>query len=62
MSRELIMETLEVLPENFEMADFIEALYERIHALQGIKDIENGNERLLEDVIKEFGNESTNIC
>lgn len=42
------METLEILPENFEMADFIEALYERIHAIQGIKDIENGNERLLE--------------
>ena len=60
MSRELIMETLEVLPENFEMADLIEALYERIHALQGIKDIENGKERLLEDVIKEFRNESTN--
>lgn len=60
MSRELILETLEVLPENFEMADFIEALYERIHAIQGIKDMEKGNEHLLEDVIKEFRNESAN--
>ena len=54
MSRELIMETLAVLPEDFRMADFIEALYERVHALQGVIDIENGNERPVEDVIKEF--------
>lgn len=44
MSRELIMQTLSVLPEDFKMEDFIEALYERVHALQGIIDMENGNE------------------
>lgn len=58
MSRELIMETLKVLPEDFEMSDFIEALYERIHAVQGILDVENGNEKPIEDVIKEFSDES----
>ncbi len=60
MSRELILETLSILPEDFKMADFIEALYERVHALQGIIDIENGNERPIEDVIKEFNDESNN--
>ena len=58
MSRELIMETLAVLPEDFKMEDFIVALYERVHALQGIMDAENGNEMDLEDVIKEFDNEN----
>ncbi len=60
MSRELIMETLNVLPKDFTMTDFIETLYERTHALQGIIDVENKNERSVEDVIKEFSNESTN--
>lgn len=60
MSRELIMETLKVLPEDFEMSDFIEALYERVHAVQGILDVENGNEKPIEDVIKEFSDESIN--
>ncbi len=60
MSRELIMETLNVLPKDFTMADFIEALYERVHAVQGIIDAENGKERPIEDIIKEFSNESTN--
>ena len=58
MSRELIMETLSVLPKDFKMADFLEALYERIHALQGVIDIENGNERSIDDVIMEFSNEN----
>jgi len=59
MSRELIMETLEVLPKNFKMEEFIEALYERIHAVQGILDADNGKERPIEDVIKELNNESS---
>ncbi len=60
MSRELIMETLNVLPKDFTMADFIEALYERVHSIQGIIEAENGKERPIEDVLKEFGDESTN--
>lgn len=58
MSRELILETLDILPQDFKMEDFLEALYERVHALQGIMDAENGKERPLEDVIKEFKNEN----
>ena len=58
MSRELILETLDILPQDFKMEDFLEALYERVHALQGIMDAENGKERPLEDVIKEFKDEN----
>ena len=60
MSRELIMETLSILPQDFQMEEFIEALYERVHALKGILDVENGKERPIEDVIKEFSDECKN--
>lgn len=60
MNRELIMETLNILPYDFKMDEFITALYERVHSLQGIFDAENGKERPLEDVIKEYENESFN--
>ena len=60
MSRELIMETLEVLPENFKMSDFIEALYERIVAIQGIENINSGKEIPLEEAIKRLCDESIN--
>lgn len=60
MSRELIMETLKVLPPDFEMEDFLEALFERMNATQGIIDMENGNERPIEEVIEEFISEGNN--
>lgn len=60
MSRELVLETLKVLPQDFEMSEFIEALYERVHVMQGIMDVESKNEILIDDVIKEFSDESTN--
>lgn len=60
MSRELVMETLKVLPQDFEMSEFLEALYERISAMQGIINVQLGNEMPIEDVIEEFSNESSN--
>lgn len=57
MGREIIMETLSVLPKDFKMSEFLEALYERVHAYQGIKDVENGNETDIDDIIKEYDNE-----
>ena len=51
------METLSVLPKDFKMSEFLEALYERIHAYQGIKDVENGNESDIDDIIKEYNDE-----
>lgn len=47
MNRELIMKTLNILPYDFKMEEFITALYERVHSFQRIFDAENGKENTL---------------
>ena len=54
MSKQLVMEILENLPDTFSIEDFFENLYLRLKAENALNDIEKGDVYTTEEIKKEI--------